>query len=155
MKALIKNLGYFYVFVAAGAVAVLWILIIVVSVTNIKQHYDYNSYTTKVMKNNDDVTNIVYQTCDTHKLRRDKIDCVVNFYKDIEYIKHHDDKIKNPTDFYYEGGVCRDFAIAVCATLLKMDNIDCSYDFLPNHVFPVVRYGNKYCICDRECVCNA
>ena len=139
------------------ATVALWCLILFVIflyfTTDTIHTFNYNSYTYKVLQSDDDIVNIVSTTCDTHNKIRDKIKCVANFYNTTEFIYHEDGKIKPPTEYYYTGGVCRDYAVAVCATLLEM-NIGCDFGFSPDHVFPIAKRGKIYCICDRECVCN-
>jgi len=132
----------------------LFFLVFLYFTTDIIYNFNYETITYKVLQNNDDIVDIVSTTCDTHDKIRDKIKCVANFYNTTEFIYHEDGKIKSPTEYFYKGGVCRDYAVAVCATLWNM-GIGCDFGFSPNHVFPIAKRGRIYCICDRECVCNA
>lgn len=106
---------------------------------------------------NDKVNIIVSELCDTHKTDVQKAKCVVDFYYKYFNGTMHSMTILSPTDFIENGGVCRDFAVSVCASLTTMD-IDCSYVFAPNHVFPIIKFNRNetymYCIFDENWWCR-
>jgi hypothetical protein len=101
---------------------------------------------------------MIAELCDTHKKDFDKVKCVIGYYSDhYDYKWRVDNKVRDATDFLEEGGLCRDFAINVCATIEKL-NITCDYVLTKDHVFPIIQFGNEsdyyYCTYDSDWYCT-
>jgi len=105
----------------------------------------------------DDLVGIVSELCDTHNTNVRKVECVVDFYSDHYNFKNHNETIRSATKFIKEGGVCRDFAVNVCATIQKI-GLKCGYGFGENHMFPIIQFKEgdqyNYCIYDGGFWCR-
>lgn len=148
IKELIKDMG-------TGMLAASFTLFILFAALMITTGYPssimFKAFEAKA--STDSINNIVAELCNTHNTNMSKAKCVIEFFSShYEFVKHNE-TFRPATEFIVKGGVCRDFAINVCAVLNKMD-IECSYVFTPNHVFPKFDIDEGYCIFDDLWWCN-
>lgn len=101
----------------------------------------------------DQVVKLVAELCDTHSTNLTKIQCVIGFWENHYNYTMNNETFRPGARFLEEGGVCRDFAINVCATM-KLMNVRCDYIYVPDHVFPKIVVDGGYCIYDQMWFCQ-
>lgn len=136
-----------------SAITVIFVILLFTSETLNEIKYKIN----EEIIDNDNTLQLVKELCNTHYTEIGKVRCVVNFYDNHYTISYHNESFRKASKFITEGGVCRDYAINICATLNEM-GIECDYIFTANHVFPIIKFGENesyfYCINDRSWWCS-
>jgi len=113
----------------------------------------YQSYTEKAKI--DTILPIIAELCLTHDTKTAQMECVVDFYGNhYDYVLHNE-SFRPASIFLEKGGICRDIAINICATLDIM-NISCRYIFVEGHVFNIIDFTEfeRYSYCTYDGMLN-
>ena len=94
---------------------------------------------------NDDMPTMVSKVCSRQSSFRYQVECVRDYwYTDFDYEEHFGFRL--PKEMYDKGGVCRDYAVALCSTYKRM-GFNCDYVFsVTDHVFVSVGNDEEFCI---------
>lgn len=112
----------------------------------------YNYMETRAIKT--DLPKQVADVCQKQSGFYNQVECVKNYYyTDFNYVDHY--AIRMPSEMIQKGGVCRDYAVALCSTYRLM-GFRCNYArSIVDHVFVTVGNDLEYCMVNwNQMDCN-